>query len=239
MQRKLACGRVFKPSSAVARLLTITLLLAFMGGYADAVSFLLNKAFSGHVTGNTVLFGVHLVQGAWQAALLNVCAVLAFLAGTAGAELVQLEANTPDPTQKLRGPLLLEGALLGLALLGRFYHGWLGDAPCLLCLCLALGWQNGTLTKCGAASVHTTFLTGMGTSLLSSLLKRRLGKAPADEPSTNALKVLGSVLVLFAVGAVLGGWVSTCKPDWSLGGLLVPWLAALGVCLSRQTSAPA
>ena len=68
------------------RLLVIAFLLAFVGGYADAASYLLTKSFTGPLTGNTVFLCLHLVQGAWREAVSNALAVAAFLAGTAGAE---------------------------------------------------------------------------------------------------------------------------------------------------------
>jgi uncharacterized membrane protein YoaK (UPF0700 family) len=52
--------------------------LAFIGGYADASSFLTAGTFTGHLTGNCVLAAVSLSTQEWYVALDRLLAVVAF-----------------------------------------------------------------------------------------------------------------------------------------------------------------
>ena len=55
--------------------------LAFIGGYADASSYLLARAFTGHLTGNCVLAAVSAAGKDWYLTLDRLLAVIVFLAG--------------------------------------------------------------------------------------------------------------------------------------------------------------
>src|SRR5438132_10367653 len=59
----------------------ISLGLAFIGGYADASSYLLAGAFTGHLTGNCVLAAVSAASKDWYLTLDRLLAVIVFLAG--------------------------------------------------------------------------------------------------------------------------------------------------------------
>ena len=155
-----------KPKDPSPRLVLVTFLLAFLGGYADAVSYLWTEVFAGHLTGNLVLLMIHLAQSAWHASAADALAVGAFLLGTAGAEWLTADALPTPRARPLSVPLLVEVSLLVVAVCVR-HAGASVNAASVLFLCLGLGWQNGALRKCGAASIHTTFMTGLGTTLLS------------------------------------------------------------------------
>src|ERR1700740_2757621 len=55
--------------------------LAFIGGYADASSYLLARTFTGHLTGNCVLAAVSLASKDWHLTLDRLVAVIVFLGG--------------------------------------------------------------------------------------------------------------------------------------------------------------
>ena len=55
--------------------------LAFIGGYADAASYLLARTFTGHITGNSVLAAVSAASKEWYLTLDRLLAVIVFLAG--------------------------------------------------------------------------------------------------------------------------------------------------------------
>src|SRR5438105_12145068 len=59
----------------------ISLGLAFIGGYADASSYLLARTFTGHLTGNCVLAAVSAASKDWYLTLDLLLAVIVFLAG--------------------------------------------------------------------------------------------------------------------------------------------------------------
>jgi uncharacterized membrane protein YoaK (UPF0700 family) len=59
----------------------ISIGLAFVGGYADASSYLLARTFTGHLTGNCVLAAVSAASKEWYLTLDRLLAVIVFLAG--------------------------------------------------------------------------------------------------------------------------------------------------------------
>src|SRR5580692_7105363 len=60
---------------------SISMGLAFIGGYADASSYLLARTFTGHLTGNCVLAAVSAASGDWYLTLDRLLAVVVFLGG--------------------------------------------------------------------------------------------------------------------------------------------------------------
>ena len=101
-----------KPKDPSPRLVLVTFLLAFLGGYADAVSYLWTEVFAGHLTGNLVLLMIHLAQSAWLASAVDALAVGAFLLGTAGAEWLTADALPTPRARQLSVPLPVEVSLL-------------------------------------------------------------------------------------------------------------------------------
>ncbi len=184
-------------------------LLAFVGGYADAGSFLLVSSFTGHVTGNTVLAMIGVATGTWRQAGLCLLAVVGFAAGTAaGSRNVRL-------TVALGAEILLAAA--GLAALATARAG--GDLVFITCLCLALGLQNGTLRTVEGVGVHTTYVTGMSTNLIASLV------APSARARDGA--PLARAIVAFVVGALTGAALTARFGVSGFGGIVVPMAVAL------------
>ena len=63
----------------VSESLRLGLVLALVGGYLDAYTYLCRGGvFANAETGNMVLLGIHLAQGHWQGALKYLSPVLAF-----------------------------------------------------------------------------------------------------------------------------------------------------------------
>ncbi len=208
-------------------LLIISFLLAFTGGYADAASFILTGSFTGHLTGNTVLTMVHLVQGEWRAAISSVLAVAAFALGTAGADWLDTDAGAPASARQLRLPLMLEGFLLLVAVACHWQIRRLGLEASVVCLCLGLGIQNGALQKCGGLSFHTTFITGMSTSVLAATVGKVSDEKTLTAPPKHSAAVLTGLMLVFAGGAMVGGLFSFHFQTAGLAAILVPWSVAM------------
>ena len=209
------------------RALAVAFLLAFVGGYADAASYLLTKSFTGHLTGNTVFLCLHLVQGAWREAASNALAITAFVAGTAGAEWMEVGSGGPARARQFAVPLLVEEALLLIAAGFRWQPGRLGNDLTVVFLCLGLGLQNGALRRCGAMSVHTTFITGMGTTLVTAVFQRASGQEKPDDQKKRPPAILAGMLLTFAAGAAVGGWLDFRFRLWGFTGIFVPCIVAL------------
>ncbi len=193
------------------RYLLISLVLTGAGGFADAGSYVRIHSFTGHITGNAILAAVYLVDANWADMAACLVATAAFLAGTAwGARW----RHVPDRSayRRLAGPIVAEIALVvaGLAYAMLALPG--GRTPFLACLCLALGLQNGVLGKVESVSFHTTFITGLSTTLIGALVS---GKTDPKR------QVLPLILGCFLGGAVCGALLVTRFGDVGFGAILV------------------
>jgi uncharacterized membrane protein YoaK (UPF0700 family) len=205
-----------------ARYRLICLILALIGGFADAGSYVMVGSFTGHVTGNTVLAMIALAEAHWTQALSSGLAVLAFMAGTTIGALWD-HATKLGPCRRLVQPLLAEMALIAVGIgATRLPPGALGQDLFLACLCVALGVQNGILGKVGSVSVHSTFITGMSTSLATSLAGGR---------PDGKRRLLAPVIGCFVIGALCGAWLAAWAGVAGLAGILAPlvvaWLLAV------------
>ena len=193
----------------------VSLILAFVGGFADAGSYILVGSFTGHITGNSVLLAVHVVNSQWYPALSCLAAVIAFLAGTAGG------VSWPHPPDRSAcgrlAPLLVtEIALIALGMVASLLSATAHNSFFLVSLGLALGLQNGALGKIDSVPFHTTFITGLSTTLVTSLA--------AGKPGPQR-RLLPMIIGSFILGAFIGAWAAH-RIGISAFGLLLALLAS-------------
>ncbi len=209
------------PAGADAMFVLIA--LAFASGFADAASYLLTGSFTGLITGNTVLGAIALAAGKIDSLWLHFSAVVAFLLATAGGILLPRLGLKKNGTLALA--LLIEAALVAIVPLSPFSHESHTRVFMLVCMCLALGLQNGVFRKSKGVSVHLTYLSGDATLLIASLL--RPPDAPKKSPDTRTTNtVLGVIWPIFAVGAALAGLAVHYLGARALWLLEVPLLLA-------------
>ncbi len=195
----------------------VLLLLTLVGGFADAGAFVLLGTFTGHITGNAVLAMIYLAQGHWRT--LGYCAIAlsCFLAGTFLGSRWRQRCQTDNMPRHI-APLLGGQALLMLAGSGLWLMG--SGAGFILLQALALGLQNGVVQSLRSAKVHSTYITGMSTSLINSL-------ANGCQPQERALRrTLLRGILAFVVGALLGGVLTERFAVLGFLALLLPLLAA-------------
>jgi uncharacterized membrane protein YoaK (UPF0700 family) len=185
----------------------ISIGLAFVGGYADASSYLLARTFTGHLTGNCVLAAVSAASKDWYLMLDRLLAVIAFLAGI----LVSLILNRFVPVRLRHYSLAIAMVLEVLFVVSAslFLVNRANAELFIVCMCLALGIQNGALNKTNGISVHSTYMTGMVTTLMQKgfghlSLK---GSSKEDSPRDSAgptIRVLAPMWISFILGAFAG-----------------------------------
>ena len=209
------------------RALAVGLILALVGGYADAGSYLLSGSFTGHVTGNSILMAIAIVGHHGAQALSCLLAVICFLVGTA-IGLVWRRRDAGGSCRPLAAPLSVEIVLIATGMYATGLGPPVGHEAFLACVCLALGVQNGILSKLGSVSVHTTFITGMFTSLVGALTVDAAGPTR---------RVLAAILGAFLCGASCGALAVTRAGVAGLFG--VPLLLALAwlVCVTAPRRA--
>ena len=180
--------------------------LAFVGGYGDAASFVLAKTFTGHVTGNLVLAAVAIAAHDWRAALGHLSAIVTFLTGIFVSVLIVRPLKAWSSWPLLPTIMGIEVVLIvaaSFALSSGMAHG---TGMLVIFLSLALGLQNGAFRHVGGVSVHTTYLTGMITSLISTEAEQYASEVvpPIVRAHDPKIGLLCGIWIAFVVGAGTG-----------------------------------
>jgi uncharacterized membrane protein YoaK (UPF0700 family) len=207
--------------------------LGFVGGYGDAAGFVLARTFTGHATGNLVLGAIATAAGDFRSALNHFSAVFAFLMGVfLGAwtmrplKLSRLSAAmTLELILILASPLLLSARLAGTQLF-------------VTCVSLALGLQNGAFRRAGGISVHTTYLTGMITSLISSETERYSAGPflPAVSAYDPKVALTVQIWATFVLGAITGAAATFHFKQWGMLGIGVILLVVMILYSTKEYS---
>ena len=184
----------------------LSLGLAFVGGYGDAASFVLAKTFTGHVTGNLVLAAIAVAAHEWRAAFGRLSAIVTFLIGIFVSVLIvrPLKAWSSWPLlPTIMGMEVILIVLGSLALASAMAHG---IEIFVIFVSLALGLQNGAFRRGGGISVHTSYLTGMITRLISAEgEKYASGVLPVSSRAPDPkIELLCGIWIAFVAGAGAG-----------------------------------
>ena len=201
--------------------MTAALLLVVVGGYGDAASFVLVRCFSGHVTGNTVLAAIALTSGGATGELL--LAVFCFLCATAIAQRLRSTTDRPLGGNGFRCVLIGEIILLFPS---PYMLGGQHRVLFIAAMCLAFGLQNGVLSKAGGIGLHSTYLTGTLTHLLSLLVRAGAADTEATKFETRTLLL---VWFAFVAGALCGGLTISHVGPKGVWGMPILLLIVIGM----------
>ncbi|MDF5726238.1 MAG: YoaK family protein [Rhizonema sp. PD37] len=220
--------------------------LAFVGGYADAASYILAGTFTGHITGNSVLAAVSIANGDWLLTISRFLAIGAFLLGTLLSSGVDGLVKRKLSKSELTVALFLEAILIFIAAsFGIDFHQALRRELFIIFMSLALGLQNGALSKANGISVHTTYVTGMVTTLLEhefDLIKsnreHRRRVLPQTLPTDFTFRLLSTMWLAFFLGAGAGGAMGFYFISFTIWGVgfLVLLLALFKLRVSQRVS---
>ncbi|WP_392562105.1 YoaK family protein [Orbus sturtevantii] len=173
-------------------------LLAFIGGFVDAGSFVIFGVFTGHLTGNSVLSMIFLAQLNWAMLIISLISIFGFLFGTFSGALIKIRYSLP-----LLHVYILFAELLLFALVFILYFGasslYSGNLAIIM-ISFSMGIQNGYFNKAGTVNTHSTYVTGMITSCIHVFLNNM-------KDDINK-KVLLFCILSFILGALIGGVLS-------------------------------
>jgi uncharacterized membrane protein YoaK (UPF0700 family) len=170
-------------TSAGGTAFEISIGLAFIGGYADAASFLLAHTFTGHLTGNCVLGAVSAASKEWNLAADRLLAATVFIAGILFSLAISRFLPIRLRRYSLAMAMVLEVFLIMSASL--LLANKANNEFFIVCMCLALGIQNDALHKTNGISVHSTYMTGMVTTLIQKGFQHRLPMQDLKADSTS------------------------------------------------------
>jgi uncharacterized membrane protein YoaK (UPF0700 family) len=179
---------------------------AFVGGYGDAAGFLLAKTFTGHITGSLVLGAIPVAAHDWRGALAHFSATACFLIGIPLSVLITRLLAARQGWPLLTITMGIEVMLIVVAYSALASHAAQSVEMLVICLSFALGLQNGAFRRTGGISVHTTYLTGLITSMVATEAEK-YGSA-ATPRVTDALepksRVIRGIWAAFFAGATMG-----------------------------------
>lgn len=192
------------------------LALGFVGGYGDAASFVLARAFTGHATGNIVLGAIAAAGGNFSNALSHFLAVVVFLTGV----FLGAWSMRPLKPSRLSTVMAVELVLILVSPLLLSTH-FAGARMFVLCVSLALGLQNGAFRRAGGISVHTTYITGMITSLVSSEAESFSSHLvrPSVPTSNPKVPLIAQIWLAFILGAISGAAATFHFKQWGMFGI--------------------
>ena len=230
------------------------LLLAWTSGCLDALGFLeLGRVFTANMTGNTVLFGMAIAQGDWQAMVRSLIALVGFSLGVIfGTWLIRhnYEQHQQHWTPQITRALLVEACILLLfALLWAFVlrtpQRDLIDDVLIVLSALAMGQQSTTVLSLGIPGISTTYISGTITTLMANLarrLARRLDTPAIITPSATR-QVEGqkparliAVWLIYIIAAIIGGYGAL---HFASLAAFLPLLAVLLAILMHYTPSSA
>jgi uncharacterized membrane protein YoaK (UPF0700 family) len=190
--------------------------LGFVGGYGDAAGFVLARAFTGHATGNLVLGAIATAAGDFRSGLSHFSAVVAFLIGV----FLGAWAMRPLKPSRLSTVMTVELILILVSPVLLSEH-LTGTQLFVLCVSLALGLQNGAFRRAGGLSVHTTYLTGMITSLISSEAEKYAAEpfSPAASAYNPKAALTVQIWTAFVLGAITGAAATFHFKQWGMFGI--------------------
>jgi uncharacterized membrane protein YoaK (UPF0700 family) len=180
--------------------------LAFIGGYGDAASFVLAKTFTGHATGNLVLGAIAVAAQDWPATLGHLSAIVTFLIGVLLSMAIVRPLKAWPSWPLLPTIMGIEVILIAAAALALAWGTGSRVEIFVILVSLALGLQNGAFRRVGGISVHTTYLTGMITSLISTEAEKYtsgLPHTPVGGPDPK-IDLLCGIWIAFVFGAGIG-----------------------------------
>ena len=205
--------------------------LGFVGGYSDAAGFVLTRNFTGHATGNLVLGAIATASGDFRSALGHLSAVVAFLIGVfLGAWMM-----SPLKPSRLSTVMTVELILILVSPLLLSAH-LVATQIFVLWVALALGLQNGAFRRAGGISVHTTYLTGMITTLVSSEAEKYSSVRFSPDTSNYDPKIalITQIWITFLLGALSGAAATFQFKQWSMYGIALILFAAI-LLLGQKT----
>lgn len=205
----------------------VALLLTFVAGFVDIIGYLaIYHLFTAHVSGTTVHLGHNLALRNWTTAAMSASVVSGFLGGSIVGRAV-IEAGARLRFRRVASVnIAAEAALLGafLPLAGSLTGLASRERVCVLLgvLAIAMGLQTATLTRIGALTIHTTFVTGMINKLaqlVSHILFYTYDVLSASDShdrehyrrlrhhTTREAGFFFCIWLIYLIGAVLGTWI--------------------------------
>ena len=210
---------------------TLVIMLALVGGWVDAGSFVgLHRIMAAHITGNLVILAADIATGFHETDLLKIIILPIFFVAVMAVTLVhdRYVALYDDPARHVRGMLAIEAVLIGVtgalgllvSLKGWALGFWLALAIATP-VTLGMALQNAIHRLYPIVGPATTVMTGNIAQFFIDRTRGMIGQASRslinDMPKDNSL--LPILILAFGLGCILGA-VTTAQTG--NGAFLIP-----------------
>jgi len=189
--------------------------MTLSAGYLDGYGLLVLGTYVSFMSGNSTMAGVKAGQGALSAALIPAIAIVCFLAGSAGGNLVKHLRMRHAPVIVL---LVIAALVAAVALTEGPVELKSVD---IALLSFAMGMANPVLPKIGGESISLTFMTGTLSRIGGHLGLALIGApVPGAEGSWDThlhrARMGAELWGSFLIGAVLSGAAITASRAYAL-----------------------
>lgn len=195
------------------------LLLSWVAGTLDALSYVRSHVFTANMTGNLVLLGIHLVQHDFPDALRSLFSLGSFAVGCIFAGFLLLrreEANHPSMSVGFAAELFFLAAFAGLFQIEPAGSGYIVHGALIFTGAVALAVQSVTVRRLHVSGVVTTFITGTISTSMVGLVRiiRKHDRRPEakEEAEEEHVGLLLAMLAVYLVGVVFGTAASSRTP---------------------------
>ncbi|WP_454649788.1 YoaK family protein [Bradyrhizobium liaoningense] len=218
------------PSLRRDETVSIALLLAFVGGYLDAYTWIIHGVMANAQTANLVLLWVHGSAGNWDDALHFAPPILAFAVGIL---LVSWLRGIIGQRISVISSLL---EILLLVTIGVL-HNRLPDLAGTLGISFVAAMQTATFIKVEGVAYSSVMITGNMRQAIEGVLMALSGGGPPGPLRRSG--IFAGLCVAFGVGAAVGAFATKGIPDLTLGIPVTALLIILLRCEIERSEVPA
>ncbi|MCA1470227.1 DUF1275 domain-containing protein [Bradyrhizobium sp. IC3195] len=199
----------------------IVLLLAFVGGYIDAYTWIIHGVLANAQTANLIFLWVHAMTGNWAKALHFVPPILAFAVGIVLAAWLRRATGERASAVSTLIEILL---LIAIGIL----HNRLPDLAGTLGISAVAAMQAAMFVKVEGTVCSTVMITSNMRQAIENVFAVAAGGAPLGTLRRSGIFI--ALCVVFGVGAAAGAFATKSVPDLALGLPVVALLIVLLRC---------
>ena len=180
--------------------LVVGSVLAGVGGYLDAYTFVGHRVFANAQTGNVVLFGIDIAASHWREAALRLAPITAFVVGVLAVEVLESLRQRTAFRRPVSIALSIEVIVLA-AVASLPTHS--PELATTVPVAFVASIQFSTFKVLGEMPYTTLLVSGNLRNTTAATFLWLVRKQPAAE---RMARHFAAVVAAFAVGAVAGGW---------------------------------
>lgn len=184
-------------------LLFYMILFPFIGGFADASSFLISGVFTGHLTGNFVLSTVYGVNQNYYLLGHTIIAIIGFICGTMLGVWFRINKEKQFFYKTSIALCFQLIVFIFVFVINIYFYNNISHVIFFGGLSFALGLQNGTINNLNKIGIHSSYVTGMSTSLINNYFTLQKKDSSYSQKST-LYKTQFSFILAFVMGALMG-----------------------------------